>query len=64
MCDDGWDMLDAQVVCRHLQYGRAIKAVTDTGRFGQGTGKVWMDDVACNGSESRLQDCKMLISGW
>ncbi|XP_022096125.1 deleted in malignant brain tumors 1 protein-like [Acanthaster planci] len=56
VCDGGWNMTDAKVVCRQLNFLGAKKAISGA-RFGKGTGKILLDNVACSGHESRLEDC-------
>ncbi|KAJ8040995.1 Neurotrypsin [Holothuria leucospilota] len=58
VCDDFWDRLDADVVCRQLGYtGSAYSRTSES--FGLGEGRIWLDDVRCTGSEESLQDCRM-----
>ncbi|VDI69984.1 galectin-3-binding protein, partial [Mytilus galloprovincialis] len=59
VCDDGFDDNDARVVCRQLGFGNGISlgnAVDD------GSGTIWLDDMGCTGSESKLKYCSH--AGW
>uniref|UniRef100_A0A8C4YFX3 SRCR domain-containing protein n=1 Tax=Gopherus evgoodei TaxID=1825980 RepID=A0A8C4YFX3_9SAUR len=56
VCDDFWDLLDSNVVCKQLGCGHAINA-TVSGHYGQGSGQIWLDDVNCSGNESDLWAC-------
>ncbi|XP_010226501.1 PREDICTED: scavenger receptor cysteine-rich domain-containing group B protein-like, partial [Tinamus guttatus] len=56
VCGHGWDLLDAEVVCRELGCGAALSA-SGSALFGQGHGPVWLDGVNCTGMEEALSKC-------
>lgn len=61
ICDDSWDIQDANVVCRQLGYERATAALSNA-YFGVGSGPIYLDDVTCFGNEPSLDRC--LASQW
>ena len=56
VCDYLWDLSDALVVCHQLGYAHALSAPINAA-FGQGSGPVWLHDVACVGNESSIFNC-------
>ena len=62
VCDNGWDINDATVVCQQLgfQYGAAQSL--SGAPFGEGDGQIWLENLMCTGFEIRLDDCRH--NGW
>ncbi|NWV16276.1 DMBT1 protein, partial [Origma solitaria] len=56
VCDDGWGMAEAEVLCRQLGCGAAL-AAPGHAHFGRGSGRIWLDDLTCAGSEAHLAQC-------
>ena len=62
VCDDGWDIQDAIVVCRQLGFRYGTAQSFNAAKFGEGTGQIWLDGVACSGQENQLDACSH--NGW
>ncbi|XP_071492677.1 MAM and LDL-receptor class A domain-containing protein 2-like isoform X11 [Diadema antillarum] len=56
ICDDSWDLNDANVICKMLGYSGASSAL-QSAYFGEGSGPIWMDDVHCSGIEMDISQC-------
>lgn len=61
VCDDHWDINDANVVCRQLGFPPATQAFSSA-HHGEGSGQIWIDDLKCLGNELHIDDCSH--RGW
>uniref|UniRef100_A0A8C2I031 Lysyl oxidase homolog n=1 Tax=Cyprinus carpio TaxID=7962 RepID=A0A8C2I031_CYPCA len=56
ICDDDFSILAAQVACRELGFLGAV-SWSPSAKFGQGEGRIWLDNVHCTGREKSLAEC-------
>ena len=56
ICDDSWDITDAEVVCNQLGYNGA-EGLIEFNQYPGATGEIWMDEVICTGTEASLAEC-------
>ncbi|XP_059506691.1 lysyl oxidase homolog 3B-like isoform X5 [Stegostoma tigrinum] len=61
ICDDDFKLENAVVLCRMLGFTTAI-GWTHSAKYGKGTGRVWLDNLDCRGTEKDVSECKSL--GW
>ena len=61
VCDRGWDINAAKVVCNMLGYPGAIHATSAS--FGEGSGPIWLTYLICSGTESNIASCNVYY-GW
>ncbi|KAL5022243.1 hypothetical protein ScPMuIL_001398 [Solemya velum] len=59
ICNNKFDEAAAKVICRMVGFdpNRGVKLYNST-KFGEGKEEIWLDQVSCNGSEQRLQECE------
>ena len=57
VCDTNWDIHDAAVVCRQLEYQGAIIATVGSAFWSGPTNRIWLRNVRCFGEENSLKDC-------
>ncbi|XP_030834721.1 deleted in malignant brain tumors 1 protein-like [Strongylocentrotus purpuratus] len=56
VCDDGWDIQAATVVCKMLGFENASMS-TGYASYGEGSGSIFLDNVHCSGLETDLGEC-------
>lgn len=63
VCKNGFGLSAAQVVCRqlHMWYGTVLPP-TAMSIGGTRTGKIWMNEVMCDGGEPEIEECS--FGGW
>ena len=56
ICNNGWDIKDARVVCRQLGYQDVVRTL-QSHQVPSGSGRIWLDYVSCTGREINITSC-------
>ncbi|KAL5460311.1 hypothetical protein EMCRGX_G033753 [Ephydatia muelleri] len=63
VCDSDWDNSEARVVCRQLGFSNSHAIAVSQGSFGAGSGRIYLNNLVCMGSESSLLGCPQASIG-
>ncbi|XP_056018025.1 neurotrypsin-like [Ostrea edulis] len=55
ICDDGFDIVAANIACKQLGFPYGAEQVKN---FGRGTGQIWIDEISCLGNEKSILECR------
>ncbi|XP_011801481.1 PREDICTED: lysyl oxidase homolog 3 isoform X3 [Colobus angolensis palliatus] len=61
ICDDDFTLQAAHVLCRELGFTEAT-GWTHSAKYGPGTGRIWLDNLSCSGTEQSVAECAS--RGW
>ena len=62
ICDDSFDNRDANVVCKMMGYESHLTRHPQA-QFGEGTGRIWLDNMRCAASHTHISQCTPLRWG-
>ena len=57
VCDHSFSSSDANVVCTQLGYRFNGTVLQPISMFSQGTGPIFLDELACDGNEKTVMEC-------
>lgn len=60
VCHTGWGLEDATILCRELGCGEIVKTTSFVGPFDE---PILIDNLACRGTEVKLQSCPLTRGG-
>ncbi|XP_061196066.1 neurotrypsin-like isoform X1 [Saccostrea echinata] len=55
VCDDGFDIVAANIACKQLGFPYGAEKVKS---FGGGNGQIWIDEISCLGNETSILECR------
>jgi len=55
VCENSWGEADAKVACKQLGFSGGMLVYNE---FGEGPGRIWLDEVECVAHEDALHKCK------
>ena len=58
ICDDGFKLEEAHVICREAGYPMGAQLVFIGAQFGKGTGQILLDELECKGNETSVLECE------